>query len=190
MGTINRSEWLDDAGDNLSGSEVDNAKLQEIYDNIEDEVMSVNKPTITVRSIIDNLIAGVPFDFGGDSNAWVSRLTYATGPGLDPEDTIAPGTRVWKVDPALLAGVLYLEGLLRTDDVTRSTRAALFNMTDAPNVAMVEIASFSLAPVLVRSAAIVWPGGGAEKVFAIKIMTDPAGAANANGWGFRVFRGD
>ena len=187
---MNRSEWLDDDGTKTYGTPVDNEELQKIYDNIEDEIESSNKPNVRVYSIIDNLIAGVPFDFGGDPNAWIDRATFSTGAGYDPDSIIAPGSRVWKVDPALLSGSLYLEALLRTNNVLKTARLALFNMTDAPNVAMVTITSASLTGELVRSGVITWPAGGSEKTFAVKLMTDPDATALANGWGYRVYRGD
>lgn len=191
MGQMNRSEWIDDDGSRLTGTPVDNSELQLIYDAIDDEVMSVNKPYITTRSIIDNVIAGVPFDFGGSPNSWTDRATYATGPGYDPETIIAPMSRIWKVDPALLGGTMYLEAILRTNDITQSARLALVNMTDAPDAPMVEIFTNVLAGAIVRSGAIVWPAGGAEKEFAVKLMTETSGVGSmANAWGIRVYRAD
>jgi hypothetical protein len=190
MGQLNRSEWIDDDGSRLTGTPVDNEELQKIYDALDDELMSVNKPYITTRSIIDNLIAGVPFDFGGSPNTWTDRATYATGPGYDPETIIAPFSRIWKVDPALLGGVMYLEAILRTNDATQQARLALVNMTDAPNAVMVEIVTNSLTGAIVRSGAIAWPAGGAEKEFAVKLMTATPNVAMANAWGIRVYRAD
>jgi hypothetical protein len=190
MARVNRSVWIDDDGTRLVGTPINNDELQKIYDNIDSEVASVNKPAISTRSIIDNLIAGVPFDFGGTPNGWVDRATYATGAGYDPDTIIAPATRVWKVDPALLSGTMYLEAILRTTGATKTARAALFNMTDAPDVPMVEIFTASLTGALLRSAAIVWPAGGAEKEFCIKLMTEAPQTEQADGWGYRVFRGD
>jgi hypothetical protein len=190
MGRVTRTEWIDDDGSRLYGTPIDNDELQKIYDAIDSETASVNKPNITVRSIIDNLIAGVPFYFGGDASAWTDRATYATGAGYDPDTIVAPASRVWKVDPALLTGTMYLEAILRTNDVAKAARLALVNLTDAPNVAIVEITSTSLTGALVRSGAITWPVGGAEKEFGVKLMSTAPPSAMANGWNYRVFRGD
>lgn len=186
MANVNRSEWIDDDGSRLVGTPINNEELQKVYDNIDDEVASPNKPDIQTHSIIDNVVAGIPFPFGGDSSAWTDRATYATGAGYDPDLIIAPGSTVWKVDPALLVGVLKLEAILRTNDPTKAASLALVNMSDAPNVPLVEITTNLVAGALLRSAAIVWPAAGVEKEFAVKLKTEAGGMANA--FGIRVFR--
>ena len=190
MAGVNRFHWEDDDGTLLKGSPVSDEDLQMIFDALDDEVQSINHPDVTTRSIIDNLLGGAPFFFGGDHRTWVDRDSYATGAGYDPDTILAPGSRVWKVDTALLGGNFYLEAILRTNNAAKLARLALVNLTDAPNVPMVEVTSASLTGALVRSGLITWPAPGTEKEFGVKLMTDTPQTAQANGWNYRVFRLD
>ena len=58
MGTINRSVWVDDIGDGITGTVINNSELQKIYDNIDAEIKSPTYPTIKTRDIIDQAYSG------------------------------------------------------------------------------------------------------------------------------------
>lgn len=79
MGTITRSTWTDDDGSGTTGSILNNAELQKIYDNIDTEVKSATNPAVTTKSAIDKVTLWAP-DFGSDGlliDDWESDIAIA-----------------------------------------------------------------------------------------------------------------
>jgi hypothetical protein len=193
MGTLARNAWQDSTGPADEGTVIGNAELQVIYDVVEGDIRSSSFPAITLKSVTDNLMARVPFLFGGSPNQYVDDVTYASG---STYDKLAPDTRVWRVDSAwLAAGTYVLEAILKTDNAASPAKIALINLTDNPNAPVtevggatnVELSSISLTGELLRSNAILFPAAGVQKDYGVKLITDAPGN-RAMAWGIQLIR--
>lgn len=60
MGTIARSTWVDDDGSGTTGSIVNNAELQKVYDNIDAEVKSATNSSTQTKQVIDMVLGTSP----------------------------------------------------------------------------------------------------------------------------------
>lgn len=184
MGTVSRSTLTDDDGSGTTGSIVNNSELQKVYDNVEAEVKSASNPTITTKSIIDNVMAGIPFLFGGTALYGVLQAAYPSGASFDK---LAPNTSVWHVDASLLTGTYKLEAILAAE-TPATISLALVNLSDgSPDTAIVTITSASTTGQRVQSGAITFAAPGVAKDYGVKIKTDDA-TKRGYAWGIRVIR--
>jgi hypothetical protein len=179
MGDVPRSVWIDDSGGGTDGTVLNNAELAKIYDNVNLEVKSAAFPTITTKAIIDAVMLGGTFMFGGDAGRYRNNTAMPAG---STYDILAPGTGILRVDPAWLTGIWRWEAVLRVEPGGSATvSAALVNLTDAPNTALTNstITSTSNTGALVRSGIVAFGASGANKDFGIKVWTSNA-AVGAN----------
>jgi hypothetical protein len=185
MGTLLRSVWQNSPGPADQGTPIGNEELQKIYNNVEAEVRSAYFTTITTKSIIDNLMARLPFFFGGAQDTFEDTTSYVTGATLDK---LAPNTRPWNVDPNWVAvGTYELEAIMMTSDVAQAAKVSMVNLTDSADVAMFTMQSTSLTGERVRSGPITFPAGGAFKDFGLKLYS-AGGGARAWMWGAQLIR--
>jgi hypothetical protein len=204
MGKLNRVEVLNDKGDRISGTPINNQLFQALQDAIDTEVASGNNPTISVRSLVDNFVAGMPFDFGGTDQVGTADMTYPVGStpfnASNGAQIFAPNTRIFRADSALLSegtygieamlGGMYFEPLPGGAAPTApQATLGIFNITDAPEVALVEVTATSFAGALVRSGAITFPAPGTVKDYAVKLkwVSGTSGVA-VRAWGIRLVR--
>lgn len=184
MGTMARSHFTDDDGSGAAGSIINESELQKIYDNVDAEVKSASNPTVTTKSIIDCLLAGIPFPFGGTSLYGVLQAAYPSGA---TGDKLSPNTGVFHVDAALLTGTYKLEAMLATE-ASATVSLALVNLTDgAPDTPLVTITSTSTTGLRVQSSAITFAAAGAAKDYGVKIKTDDV-TKKGFAWGIRLIR--
>jgi hypothetical protein len=203
MGKLNRVNLLNDKGDRISGTPLNDATWQALQDAVESDILSGNYPLVSTRTMTDNNMAGLPFDFGGSQVTGVIDLGYPVGATpFDPAtgNTIfAPNTRIFRVDSALLLeGIYALEAMLAVSGMnvtqvgtllgTYTSSLGLFNITDAPEVAMVEISANGYGGSLVRSGAITFPAPGATKDYAVKLHGNTLNGPAALAWGIRLVR--
>ena len=204
MAKLQRISVLNDLGNGISGTFMNDAFVQALQDVFDAEVASGNAPTVSVRSLIDNAMAGLPFTFGGSDTMGVSDVGYPVGStpfdATNGNGIVAPNTRIFRVDSALLLeGTYCLEAMLGaqyfnvspgTSQPAAPTAAlGLFNVTDAPEVPMVELTAASYAGVLVRSGAITFPSPGATKDYAVKLKWASGSSGIAvRAWGIRLVR--
>lgn len=194
MGTLARTAWQDNTlPDGSDGTPVNNAELQKVYDAIEGDVRSANVPTVSTKSIIDDVIAGVPVLMGGD-DVWTPDNVYPNGSVFFNTATgtfiLIPLARIWRVDSAYLQqGTYVVEAMLQVDNAAAVAHLGLFNLTDAPNAAMVEVVSDANGPggFIYQSPPIVFPAPGVVKNYALKIYASPAGY-RAKVWSARIVR--
>jgi len=194
MGTLARSAWQDNTlPDGSDGTPVNDAELQKIYDAVEGDVRSANFPVASTKSIIDDIMAGIPVTLGG-ADVWTPDNAYPAGSVYFNTATgntiLIPLARIWRVDSALLLqGTYVLEAMLQVDNAAAVAHLGLFNLTDAPNVAMVEAVSDANGPggYIYQSPAIVFPAPGAVKNYGAKLYVSPAGY-RAKAWNVRVVR--
>jgi hypothetical protein len=187
MGSANlpRTKWINDLGDRVSGTPLNDQELQKIYDAIESRVVSGNFVDVAVNSIVDNYMAGLPFIFGGSPDVGVTDVAYPAGATLD---VLAPNTGplllpMWLVG----AGKYRVEAVLVSNNVAYTTTLGLFNLTDTPNVPIVEISSTSVTGALVPSGDIVFATSAATKTYGVKLKTDNA-AGVAKAYRVRFYR--
>lgn len=185
LGQIARSNRIDDDGTRTKGSPINNADLQATYDAIEGAIFSGNFPNVAVRSLLDMVMAGIPFNAGGTDAVGEAAVAYPAGATLD---LLAPNSRPIVLDSAhVFYGQYKFEAVLNTNNAAYEARLALFNLTDAPNTVMMEILSTSLTGQLVQSGVLVWPAPGAAKTYGFKLRTTNA-AGLAKAWGIRLIR--
>lgn len=186
MASLTRSLWSDDDGSGTTGSVIDNAELQKIYDNIELDLESANYPTVTTKSIQDNVLVGMAVArFGGDVNTVVSQTAIASGA------TIAAchhGTKTVAFDSALLAAGTYrLRGPLKSAG-GGTTTFGLYNLTDSPNaspIATITSGTDDAGTVITSSAltAADFPAPGTTKTYGIKPLVSGSGV---EGHGYEI----
>jgi hypothetical protein len=173
---VPRSIWIDDSGSGLDGTVLNNAELQKIYDNIDLEVNSANFPSITAKSLKDGFIAAGAFYFGGDAGRYRRTATFPAGAAYD---ILAPGTGVWRVDPAHVIGTWKLEVVLRAEPGAPGGTAAyvgLFNLTDTPDTAIDTLSTTSQTGArLLSVAGLALGAGGVAKDYGLKIRSSDAG---------------
>jgi hypothetical protein len=138
MGKIARVHWINSTGLPTDGTPIDDQELQDLQTAIEAEFYTANHTGASTRAIIDNVIAGVPFEFGGDPNAAIfSDMAYPSGATTDK---IVVGTGIWRVDTVhLQEGIYQLEAmaLMYSNEVNAGDVAddygviALFDLTGA-----------------------------------------------------------
>lgn len=188
LGQIPRSAWINDDGTRTKGTPLNDAELQKIYDAVETITLSGNFPNIALNSLLDNIIAGIPFDFGGDRNVGDNAVAYPIGGAMVD---LAPGTRPLNLDAAhILKGTYRIEAVLQSSDAAQAASIALFNLTDAPDVALAgsEISAASIGGALVQSAPVTgFAAAGASKVYGIKLKSANVGSM-AKAWGVRLVR--
>lgn len=186
LGQIPRTTRINDDGTKTKGTPLNDAELQAQYDAIEQRTFSGNHPNVAMNSLLDNVMAGIPFDFGGDPNMAASNIAYEVGATYDK---LAPGSRPLSLKSEhVLYGRYKLEAVLNTSDVAYTTTLGIFNLTDAPNVALAEITTTVTTGELKQSADLVFPvPTGAAKVYGVKIKTSNA-AGFAKAWGIRLIR--
>jgi hypothetical protein len=83
MGTLTRTTWTDDDGTGRTGSVINNSELQGIYAAVEGDLKSANSPSVTTKSIQDNVLGSDIWFFGGDQRAGVTDAAYPSGAGFD-----------------------------------------------------------------------------------------------------------
>lgn len=133
--------------------------------------------------VSNDILAGIPFMFGGDANGSESLDVYPTGSTFD---ALAQGTRPIDIDSALVAaGTYIIEAVMKVDKVIYEARVALFNLSDAPDLAMNETVSSSQTGAIVQSTPIVFAAG--VKRYGVKLRASNT-AARATAWGIRLRR--
>lgn len=187
MGALTRTVWTDDDGSGTTGSIIDNAELQKIYDAVEGDVESPNNPTVTTKSVQDNLIAGVPVvHLGGDPNAVITATAITSG---STHAACHRGTRQRSFDSALVAGGTYrLRGMLASAGGGTVT-LGLYNLTDSPNgspLATITSATDDVGSE-VTSSAITFPAAGTAKKYGVKPLVSGAGV-EGNAWELELVR--
>lgn len=142
--------------------------------------------TVTAMQILER---GAVIDLGGNPDDFQTGNAYPTGATFDK---LVPGSGVWNIDSADLAGGTFaLEGIVKSTTGVK-VKIALFNLDDgAPNTVLVgsEIES-AISPTtgeLVRSTAITFAAAGAAKKLGVKMTTDSA-SAECFAWGLRIIR--
>jgi hypothetical protein len=182
MGTLARTVWTDDDGSGTTGSIVNNAELQAIYDAVEGDLKSANFAAVTTKSVQDNMLAGEIHFFGGDQGEAVADAAYPAG------DVIAvhPGTNEWRVDKAHLTGTYKLEAMVKADASGGIVTVELYNLTDAAGIASSEAAGTgSTTGERAISGAITFPAAGTTKRYGIKVKVS---AGMGFCWGVRLVR--
>lgn len=184
MGTTTRSTWVDDDSTGTTGSIINNSELQTIYNNIDTEVKSASFPSVTTKSVQDNVMAGIPFNFAGSANVGTLLTAFPSGA---TGDKLAPNTGIWNVDSVLLTGTYKLEAVLASEGGA-TVSLELVNLTDgSPDTALVTITSTSATGQRVQSSAITFAGAGAAKDYGVKLKSS-SGASHAWAWSIRVIR--
>jgi len=174
MGDITRSSWTDDDGSGATGTILNQVELTAIYDAIEGDTRSANHSTVSLKSITDNLMAGIPFFFGGttivggpESTSYTAGTTWAA---------LHPSTGILQVDSVLMAeGTYRIQGVVGSKDGVATATIALVNLTDAEDTAMVTATGTLGARA--QSGAITWPASGSDKEYAIKSKSSDAAVA-------------
>lgn len=116
------------------------------------------------------------FSFAGEETANVTATTYAG------TDTIHQGTAILSLNSANLPpGVYKLNGVLFSASGASTISAALVNLTDAPDTAIIEIGTSSTGPALVTSGAITFAVAGSTKEYGIRCKVS-AGTGHACGF--------
>jgi hypothetical protein len=117
---------------------------------------------------------------GGENNS-ITDLTFPLGATFDK---CHGGSKLVIFDSASVEdGTYALQGMMFALGGTVS--AALFNLTDAPDVPMVTMATASPLGVLVQSGGITFPPTGAFKTYAVKVRVS-AGVGFV--WGLSLIR--
>ena len=182
MGTIPRTYWQNSTGAPNSGTPVNNEELQKIYDAVEADIRSANFPFVSAKSIIDNNLAKLPFEFGGHYDLGEDRAGYATGATVG---VLHPGTCIWRVNSLWLTGVIWLEAMMKV--TAGNGKISLVNLTDAPDLSIIELTTASVDGELVQAGPINFAVGGALKNYGIKGITTTLGA-QVRAWGIRAYR--
>lgn len=187
MATLTRVVWTDDDGSGTTGSIIDNAELQKIFDAIEADLESANNPAVTTKSVQDNVIAGIPVvHFGGDPNAIVTGTAVAAGAS---HAACHRGTRQRSFDSALVAAGTYrLRGMLASAGGGTIT-VGLYNLTDSPDASPVATITSGSDDVGTEhtSSGITFPAPGTAKTYGIKSVVSGAGV-EGGGWAFELVR--
>jgi len=76
MGTLARSHWTDDDGSGTTGSLIDEAELQKIYDNVDAEVKSATYPLVQTKTVIDMVMAA---QVGGSATTGIGGAITSAG---------------------------------------------------------------------------------------------------------------
>lgn len=149
-----------------------------------DDTVIWSEPVVAATHLTSASLAGDVKNFGGDPTSPVTAVAYPAGATFDK---CHAGTAVWNLDAAnLAAGTYVLEAMLMGSGGATIT-LALVNLSDAPDVAIVEVASASTTGARVQSGAITFPAAGAAKDLAIKAKVN-AGAGFA--WTISIKRID
>ena len=135
---------------------------------------------VQATQLSQSLVGETKF-LGGSPAIVIADSAYPSGA---TGDTLAPGTVRLPLDSGDLTGTWHLRGMLKTEGGT--VTAALVNLTDAPNTALVTISSASTTGVQVTSSAITFPAAGVVKGYAVKLQV--SGGHYAWGWGFELMR--
>jgi hypothetical protein len=188
-GHIPRVNVINDDGTRTRGTPINAELVQQMYDSIEMRILSGNFVDVSVKSLIDTVMAGLPAALGGSMNLASTDIAYPAGAAYT---ALAPGSTPHQFDSALaIDGTYALEAVLATNNAAYAATLALVNLTDAPDTPIVEITSTSLTGAIVRSAAITPATGfgiaGTPKVYGVKLKTANA-AARAKAWGIRLIR--
>lgn len=188
MGTLSRTTWTDDDGTGTYGSIINNTELQAIYGAVEGDIKSANFATVTTKSVIDNMLAGEVFHFGGRDISQVNVTSYPAGATLDK---LHSGTGVLSLDSALLTGTYKLEVNVKVDNASGVIDVCLVNLTDgSPDTAVTGSTTSGTGSTTgerVRSGAITFAASGATKSYGIKAKINNT-AYFGNAWGIRLVR--
>lgn len=191
MGTLVRRQLINaSTGDGQTGTPIDNLEWQDLQANIEAEFFTSNHPTTTTRSIIDNLMAGIPFDALGDPNWSSGDLAYPAG---GTPDKLVAGSKVFRVDTAhMQEGNYQFEAMLNTivqpdgspTDAELLPAVALVDLAD-PNTVITELVGElnGPGPILMRSPNIAWPAAFVLRDFGFKIR-----GRGGQAYGIRIIR--
>lgn len=110
-------------------------------------------------------VGGAQFTFGSNSSASVIATTYAVGATYDK---LQPGSSVWNINSAFLAGTYVLE-VAGVQDVSGTLTVILVNLTDgATETPIATCAITSTTGETVQSTAITFAVGGTVKSYGIK----------------------
>jgi hypothetical protein len=187
VGTISRTTWTDDDGTGRTGSIISNAELQAIYDAVEGDIKSASNPTVTTKSVQDNVIAGVPvISFGGDPNAIFSNTAIVSG---STNAACHEGTRQRTFDSALVAGGSYrLRGMTASAGGGTCT-LGVYNLTDSPNASPIATITSGTDDVGTErsSGVITFPAPGTGKTYGIKPLVSGAGV-EGSAWALELVR--
>lgn len=120
----------------------------------------------------------------GDASSPITDTSYPSG---SIYTTCHAGSALWRIDPSLIpAGTYILEIMGKVASGFNTLYCALVNLSDgSPNTPMVEVSTSNAVGVLVRSGAITFPSGGAEKNFALKVKVD---SGSGYVWAARIVR--
>ena len=135
---------------------------------------------IQATQLSQSLVGETKF-LGGSPAIVIADSAYPSGSTVD---MLAPGTVMLPLDSGDLTGTWRLRGMLRTEG--GAVTAALVNLTDAPDTALVTISSASTAGAQVASGAITFSAAGVAKDYAVKLQV--SGGYYAWGWGFELIR--
>lgn len=138
MGTLARHTLTDDSGDGASGSIINNAFIQQVYDDIDSEVKSATNPTITTKAAIDAVSGGnagqVFKSNGGGLGSWgagtCALLTSGSGTDTSAAATVVASYLMGSTAP-LLGALDTVVVHFSLASVTQATAGAqLYNSTD------------------------------------------------------------
>src|SRR5579864_9224474 len=132
---------------------------------------------LDVRDIPQDLtpMIGDYFFFGGSNVAAISNAAYPTGA---TGDKLHQGTGVMHIDAAQIPAGTYVLELEALVDGGNTLTVGLFNLTDAPNTAMVTVSVTGTVAARYQSATITFAAAGAVKDYGIKVqITAPSGFA-------------
>jgi hypothetical protein len=203
MGKLNRVSLINDKGDRISGTFLNDQEWQKLQDVMEQETLSGNWPNVSMRSLADNIAGvGAVAQFGGASFIGVPDTAYPVGATpltAGGSYLLAPNTSILRFDTAnVLEGTYGLEAMLATEynlvpgavapGGAATATLGLFNLTDASEVPMVEISLASYTGGIVTSAAIVWPLPGTLRNFGVKLKGDTGGPWIYKAWGIQLVR--
>lgn len=184
-GQIPRTHRINDDGSRTRGTPLNDQELQAQYDAIETVTYSGNFPDVALNSLLDNIMAGIPFAFGGSSDVAVSDVAYPAGAAIA---VLAPGTRPLSLNGAhVTQGTYRIQGIVSTEDAAHTATLGLFNLTDAPDAPLVEISTNVVGGELKESVPITFAIPGAAKLYGLKLRTSD-GAGFAKAWGVRLVR--
>lgn len=140
-----------------------------------------------------NIVELQYFMFGGDSRSFTRPSGSDSYPSGATFDKLVPGSTVWEIDSASLAGGTFvLEAIACVETAGARAKVCVVNLSDgAPDTALtgseISFTADNLTGERKVSSAITFPAGGAAKKLGVKVTANST-TVGAAAWGCRIVR--